>query len=262
MDPRSDPRVKVFGDYVEKTHMLWSVLDRAFASEIEAIDTDRRLANPGKGDNVSYLKEFRANLGDLQAIRTRHAAAKLRFQLHVTKGRPIKQACLDAVCELLLDAVGGETGLTDCPIGPLAEHYLNEIQQARPWPPAGATSQKVNLHLSEVWKAVETAIGESDLIRRERKTPPPWLVERFETRQRTERLAALLSPHQPHHSRPRRRPASGMSPNGSVPDPVSCHPCIPLPAILGRRGGIPCEPSGGSGPAPCRTGRRSKSAED
>jgi len=183
MDPESDPRVKAFGDYVKEAHALWHQFDRAMAAEIEAIDADQRLVNPGKGDNVSYLEEFRANLGDIRVIRNRHTAAKLRFQLHTAKGRPIKQACLDAVCELLLDAVGGKESLTTCPIGSFAQHYLDEIQQARPWPPAGASPQEINLHLSEIWKSIETAIGESDIIRRERKDPSPWLVERFEARQ-------------------------------------------------------------------------------
>lgn len=200
MDPESDPRVKALGDYVKEAHKLWSIFERAFIAEVEAIDTDQRLANPEKEFNVHYLKEFRAGLGDIRVIRSRHIRAKLRFQLHITKGRPIKQACLDAVSEILLDAVGGKESLTTCPIGPLAEHYLNEIRAAQAWPSPEASLQQINLHLGEVWKSVETAIGESDLIRRERKEPPPWLVERFEARQRRERLAAKFFPQRQRHS--------------------------------------------------------------
>ena len=184
MDPESDPRVRAFGDYVREAHALWHQFDRALAAEIEAIDADQRLANPEKEFYIDYLREFRASLGDIRVIRSRQAAAKLRFQLHTAKGRPIKQAALDAVREILLDAVGGKECLTTCPIGPFAQHYLNEIQQARAWPPAGATPQQINSHLSEVWKSVETAIGESDIVRRERVDPSPWLVRRFKTRQR------------------------------------------------------------------------------
>ena len=126
------------------------------------------------------MKEFLAKLGDIGFLRSRHAEARLRFQLHITRGRAIKDACLDAVHEPLLDAVGGEAGLTDCPIGPLAQHYVGEIRAARAWPPADASPRELNLHLSKVWKSVETAVGESDLIRSERKNPPPWLVEDFE----------------------------------------------------------------------------------
>lgn len=194
MDPLSDPRIRAFGDYVRKAHGLWHQFDRAFAAEIEAIDTDRRLANPEKEFNVEYLQEFRAKLGDILVIRSRQAAAKLRFQLHHSKGRAIKEAALNAVREILLDAVGGEACLTTCPIGPFAQHYLDEIQQARTWPPAGASPQEIHRHLSEVWKSIETAIGESDLIRREREDPASYVVEAFEARQRRERLTARLYP--------------------------------------------------------------------
>lgn len=188
MDPESDPRIKAFGDYVREAHGLWHQFDRAFAAEIEAIDTDRRLANPEKEFNVDYLKEFRASLGDIRVIRSRQAAAKLRFELHHSKGRAIMESALNAVREILLDAVGGRESLTTSPIGAFAQYYLNEIQQARSWPSAGAMPQVINLHLSEVWRSIETAIGESDLIRRERKDPPPHLVKSFEGRRRRERL--------------------------------------------------------------------------
>ena len=140
----------------------------------------KKLTSWGQAYYNASMREFLAKRGGIVVLRSRHAEGKLRFQLHITKGRAIKQECLDAVHELILDAVGGEAGLTDCPIGPLARHYIGEIRTARAWPPADASPRELNLHLSKVWKSVETAVGESDLIRSERKNPPPWLVEDFE----------------------------------------------------------------------------------
>lgn len=180
MRARTDSRIDALKKYVEDTHQLCRQLNTAEDNELLADDANARIANPEKGDDVPYLKKFLAGRGDIRVLRSRHIHAKLRFQLHLAKGRPIKQAALNSVRELLLDAAGGEASLTTSPIGPLAQCYMTEIQKARAWPTAAATLQQLNLHLSEVWKAVERAVSESDLIRRERKDPAPWLVQKFE----------------------------------------------------------------------------------
>lgn len=182
MDPASDRRIAAFKRFVEEANALCHHLNAAEHDELIADDTTARLANPGKGDDVEHLRRFRAGLGDIAVLRSRHAAAKLRFQLHLGKGRTIKQAAVDAVREILLSAVGGEASLTTCPIGPFAQHYLDEVRKVGPWPSAGATLQQVNRHLSEALEMLERAVSESNLIRRDRADPPQWMVERFEER--------------------------------------------------------------------------------
>jgi|GEM_PF-2514501 len=68
--------------------------------------------------------------------------------------------------------------------------FDDEIRKASPWPSPGAALQQVNLHLSGVWKSVECAISESDLIRRDRDDPPQRLVERFEANRKKSSSAA------------------------------------------------------------------------
>jgi hypothetical protein len=170
MDPASDHRITAFKRFVEEA--------RALCHQLNTAENDKLLAtaaaHPKKADNAEHLERDRA------VLRSRHAAAKLRFQLHLSKGRPIKQAAVDAVREILLDAVGGEASLTTCPIGPFAQHYLNEVRSVGPWPTPGATPQQVNWHLSEALETLERAVSESDLIRRDRDAPPQWMVERLE----------------------------------------------------------------------------------
>jgi hypothetical protein len=184
MDPASDSRIAAFKRFVEEARNLCHQLNAAEHDELVAADTAARLANPGKGDDVEHLRRFRAGLGDITVLRTRHAAAKLRFQLHLGKGRTNKRAAVDAVREILLSAVGGESSLTTCPIGPFAQHYLDEVWKVGPWPSAGATLQQVNRHLSEALETLERAVSESDLIRRDLDDPPQWMVERFEANRR------------------------------------------------------------------------------
>jgi hypothetical protein len=180
MDPASDSRIAAFKRFVEEANGLCHHLNAAEHDELVADDTATRLANPGKGDDLESLQRFRAGLGDIAVLRSRHAAAKLRFQLHLGKGRKIKQAAVEAVREILLSAVGGEASLTTCPIGPFAQHYLDEVRKVGSWSSPGATLQQVSRHLSEALETLERAISESDLIRRDRDDPPRWMVERFE----------------------------------------------------------------------------------
>lgn len=184
MDPASDSRVAAFKHFVEEANALCRQLNTAEHDELIADDTSARIANPGKGDDLQHLRRFRADLGDIAVLRSRHAAAKLRFQLYLAKGRTLKRAAVDAVREILLSAVGGESSLATCPIGPFAQHYLDEVRKVGPWPPTGATLQQVNRHLSEALETLERAVSESDLIRRDRDDPPQWMVERFEARRR------------------------------------------------------------------------------
>lgn len=162
MDPASDNRIAAFKRFVEEARALCHQLNTAEHDELLAADA----AHPKKADNAEHLERDRA------VLRGRHAAAKLRFQLHLAKGRSIKQAALDAAREILLSAVGGEESLTTCPIGPFAQYYLDEVRSVGPWPTPGATLQQVNWHLSEALETLERAVSESDLIRRERNHSP------------------------------------------------------------------------------------------
>ena len=177
MDPTSDTRVAAFKRFVEEANGLCYQLNAAEHDELVADDTAARLANPGKGDDLQHLRRFRADLGDIAVLRSRHAAAKLRFQLHLAKGRALKQAAIDAVGEILLSAVGGEPSLTTSPVGPLARHYLEEVRSVGAWPTTGTPLQQVNCHLTEALETLERAVSESDLIRRERDNPPQWMIE-------------------------------------------------------------------------------------
>jgi hypothetical protein len=188
MDPASDNRIAAFKRFVEEARALCHQLNTAEHDELLAADAAHRK----KADNAEHLERDRA------VLRGRHAAAKLRFQLHLSKGRKIKQAAVDAVREILLSAVGGESSLTTCPIGPFARHYLDEVRKVGSWSSPGATLQQVNRHLSEALETLERALSESDLIRRDRDDPPQWMVERFEARQR--RLA-----------QPQKQPSSSSS---------------------------------------------------
>lgn len=177
MDPTSDTRVAAFKRFVKEAKELCSQLNSAEHDELVAADTIARLANPSKDDDVAHLRQFRAGLADASVLRCRHAAAKLRFQLHLAKGRALKQAAIDAVCEILLSAVGGEPSLTTSPLGPLARHYLEEVRSVGPWPTTGKTLQQVNRNLTEALETLERAVSESDLIRRERDNPRHWMIE-------------------------------------------------------------------------------------
>lgn len=185
-------RLAAFKQFVEEANMLYRRLSAAEHDEIMSEDTNARIANPEKGDDLRYLRSYSASLGHIVTLRSRHVSAKVRFQLHASKGRPIKRAAVDAVSEILLDAVGGESSLTTCPIGPVAQHYLGEVSRVTPWPPAGASLQQVNLHLGEALETLERAVSESDMIRRDRANPPPWMVERFEARQRQQTRSSGL----------------------------------------------------------------------
>lgn len=94
MDSATDSRIAAFKRFVEEANGLCHQLNTAEHDEFVADDTAARLANPGKGDDVEHLRRFRAGLGDIAVLRSRHAAAKLRFQLHLGKGRILCfQAC-------------------------------------------------------------------------------------------------------------------------------------------------------------------------
>jgi len=183
MLPESDSRIAAFMGYVAESDRLCNLLNSAEQDAILASNIESPIANPKRRNHAPDLKAQLAGFSNLAILRSRHAQAKLRLNIHLAKGRTSKQAALDAVREILLDAVGGESSLTTCPIGLLAQHYLTEIQKARPWPSAIESPEKANLHLSEVMQAIDRAIGETDLIRRERKDPPTWLLEQFEKRQ-------------------------------------------------------------------------------
>jgi hypothetical protein len=174
--------VLTFKRFVEEVNGLCHQLNAAEHDELVAADTAARIANPGKGDDVQHLRKTLASFGNITALSHRHAVTKLRFQLHLKKGRTLKRAAVDAVREILLSAVGGESSLTTCPIGPFAQHCFDEVGKVGPWPSAGATLQQVNRHLSEALETLERAVSESDLIRRDRADPPQWMVERFEER--------------------------------------------------------------------------------
>ena len=177
MDPTSDTRVAAFKRFVEEAKELCSQLNTAEHDELIAADTIARLANPGKDDDVAHLRRLCDSLEDIVVLQSRHVAAKLRFQLHLAKGRALKQAAIDAVGEILLSAVGGEPSLTTSPVGPLARHYLEEVRSVGFRLTTGTTLQQVNCHLTEALETLERAVSESDLIRRERDNPPQWMIE-------------------------------------------------------------------------------------
>lgn len=152
----ADPRIAAFEQYAKEADLLRHKFDHAYDNLIQAEEAARILASSKDPEEIRRMHAFLSKLGSLAVLRCRHAAAKLRLQLHITNGRPIRQAALDAAEVSVLDAVGGEMGLTTSPSGPLARVHLAELRRMGAWP-SGTSPRDVSLHIGEVWMVIQAA---------------------------------------------------------------------------------------------------------